>query len=44
MVWMTQYKFTSDAVLAVFASDIYKPEDYIRDLDEYLRSRNDDVS
>jgi acetyltransferase-like isoleucine patch superfamily enzyme len=37
MVWATQYKFTSDAVLLVLASDIYKAEDYIRNYDEFLR-------
>ena len=36
MIWATQYKFSSDAVLLVFASDIYKADDYIRDYDEYL--------
>ena len=36
MVWMTQYKFSADAVLAVLASDLYRAEDYVRDLDEYL--------
>jgi UDP-2-acetamido-3-amino-2,3-dideoxy-glucuronate N-acetyltransferase len=36
MVWATQYKFTSDAVLLVLASDIYKAEDYIRNYNEYL--------
>ncbi len=36
MIWATQYKFTSDAVLLVLASDIYKAEDYIRNYDEYL--------
>jgi acetyltransferase-like isoleucine patch superfamily enzyme len=39
MVWMTQYKFSSDAVLAVLASDIYRAEDYVRDLEEYLRKK-----
>lgn len=38
MIWATEYKFTSDAVLLVLASDIYKAEDYIRDYDEYLAS------
>ncbi|GAB4503912.1 MAG: WxcM-like domain-containing protein [Anaerolineales bacterium] len=37
MIWATEYKFSSDAVLLVLASDIYKAEDYIRDYDEYLR-------
>jgi len=36
MVWATQYKFTSDAVLLVLASDIYKAEDYIRDYEEFM--------
>jgi UDP-2-acetamido-3-amino-2,3-dideoxy-glucuronate N-acetyltransferase len=36
MVWATQYKYTSEAVLLVLASDIYKPEDYIRDYDQFL--------
>ncbi len=37
MIWATEYKFTSDAVLLVLASDIYKADDYIRDYSEYLR-------
>jgi UDP-2-acetamido-3-amino-2,3-dideoxy-glucuronate N-acetyltransferase len=37
MVWGIQYKYTSDAVLLVFASDIYKPDDYIRNYDEFLK-------
>lgn len=37
MVWGTQYKYTSDAVLLVLASDVYKADDYIRNYDEYLR-------
>jgi acetyltransferase-like isoleucine patch superfamily enzyme len=36
MIWATQYKFTQDAALLVFASDLYKAEDYIRDYSEYL--------
>lgn len=36
MIWATQYKFSDDAVLLVYASDIYKAEDYIRNYDEYL--------
>lgn len=36
MVWATQYKYSSDAVLLVLASDIYKADDYVRDYDEYL--------
>lgn len=35
MVWATQYRYSADAVLLVLASDIYKPEDYIRDYTEF---------
>lgn len=37
MVWGIQYKYSSDAVLLVLASDKYKAEDYIRDYDEFLQ-------
>lgn len=36
MVWATQYKYTSDAVLLVLASDVYDADDYIRDYDQFL--------
>lgn len=36
MVWATEYKYSQDAVLLVLASDVYKPEDYIRDYDLFL--------
>lgn len=36
MIWGIQYKYTSDAVLLVLASDTYASEDYIRDYDEFL--------
>lgn len=36
MVWGTQYKFSADAVLLVFASHLYDPDDYIRNFDEFL--------
>ncbi len=35
MVWATQYRYSPDAVLMVLASDVYKPEDYIRDYAEF---------
>jgi acetyltransferase-like isoleucine patch superfamily enzyme len=38
LVWGIQYKYTPDALLAVFASDPYDPADYIRDYDEFLRT------
>jgi UDP-2-acetamido-3-amino-2,3-dideoxy-glucuronate N-acetyltransferase len=40
MVWGSQFRFSSDAVLAVFASRRYEPEDYIRDYAEYLSTRS----
>jgi WxcM-like, C-terminal len=36
MIWSTQHKFSSDAVLLVLASDIYRADDYIRNYDDYL--------
>lgn len=38
MIWTTLYKFSSDAILLVFASAYYDPEDYIRDYEVYLQS------
>ena len=35
VVWGIQYRFSPDAVLAVFASHAYDNEDYIRDYDEF---------
>ncbi|MCC2957032.1 WxcM-like domain-containing protein [Massilia sp. IC2-477] len=40
MVWGIQYKYSSDAVLLVFASHHYDSADYIRNYDEYLRLVN----
>lgn len=36
MVWGVQYKYSPDAVLMVLASDVYNPEDYIRDYEEFI--------
>lgn len=36
-VWGIQYKYTSDAVLMVLASDPYDPDDYIRDYSEFRK-------
>ena len=36
MIWGIQYKYSRDAVLLVFASEYYEPEDYIRDYDQFL--------
>lgn len=35
MIWGTQYKYSEDAVLLVFASHYYDANDYIRDHDTY---------
>jgi hypothetical protein len=35
MIWAAQFKYSSDALLLVFASDLYDPADYIRDYDEF---------
>lgn len=36
MTWGTQYRYSSDAVLGVFASQPYDHDDYIRDYDDFL--------
>jgi acetyltransferase-like isoleucine patch superfamily enzyme/dTDP-4-dehydrorhamnose 3,5-epimerase-like enzyme len=36
MTWATQYRYSADAVLLVLASDVYDPDDYIRDYEEFL--------
>lgn len=35
-MWREMYDFSSDAVLMVLASELYDPDDYIRDYDEFL--------
>jgi UDP-2-acetamido-3-amino-2,3-dideoxy-glucuronate N-acetyltransferase len=37
MTWAAQYKYSQNAVLAVFASHSYDAADYIRDYEEYLK-------
>jgi UDP-2-acetamido-3-amino-2,3-dideoxy-glucuronate N-acetyltransferase len=36
MIWVTQYKYSHDAILLVVASDNYDPDGYIRNYDEFL--------
>lgn len=36
MIWGTQYRYSPDAVLLVFASRSYEAEDYLRTYDEFL--------
>lgn len=35
MVWSEMYDFSPDAILVVFASDYFKPGDYIRDYKKF---------
>jgi hypothetical protein len=39
MIWGTQYRYSPDAVLLVFASRPYEAEDYLRTYDEFLSER-----
>jgi len=39
MIWAVQYRYSTDALLLVFASDSYDAGDYIRDYDEFLSAR-----
>ena len=43
MIWGTQYRYSSDAVLLVLASHSYDPADYIRKYDEFLAAARDEV-
>jgi acetyltransferase-like isoleucine patch superfamily enzyme len=36
LVWASQFRYDPDAVLLVFASHPYDPDDYIREYDEFL--------
>lgn len=36
MIWASQYAYTPDALLLVFASHDYAPDDYIRDYNEFV--------
>jgi hypothetical protein len=38
MVWGTQYQYSADALLLVFASHHYDPKDYIRDYREFVEA------
>lgn len=38
MTWAAQYKYSTNAVLAVFASHSYDPDDYLRDYEEYMKA------
>ena len=42
MVWAVQYKYSTDAVLLVFASEHYDASDYIRDYEEFRNLTHED--
>lgn len=35
-VWRVHYKYSPDAILLAFASDVYQPDDYIRNYEEFV--------
>ena len=37
LTWGVQYKYSQDAVLLVFASEFYDPDEYIRDYAEFMQ-------
>lgn len=37
LIWGVQYKYTPDAIMLVLASDIYNPDDYIRDYEDFIK-------
>lgn len=39
MIWGTQYRYSPDAVLLVFASRPYEADDYLRNYDDFLAER-----
>ena len=42
-IWREMFDFSEDAVLMVFASELYDESDYIRDYDEFLAMVNKDT-
>jgi len=43
LIWGIQYKYSSDAVLLVFCSDLYDANDYIRSYSDYINLIQDAV-
>ena len=37
MIWHEMYDFKGNTILLVLSSKVFKPEDYIRDYEEYLK-------
>ena len=40
MTWGVQYKYSPDAMLLVFASDYYDPDDYVRDYNQFMELKD----
>lgn len=40
MVWKDMYDFSEDSILLVLASEVYKPDEYIRDFNEFIKEVN----
>jgi UDP-2-acetamido-3-amino-2,3-dideoxy-glucuronate N-acetyltransferase len=38
MIWGKQWQYSADAALLVFASELYDPDDYIREYGEFTRA------
>jgi dTDP-4-dehydrorhamnose 3,5-epimerase-like enzyme len=43
-IWATQKDFTRDAVLMVLASEVYNPEEYIRNYQEFVAAKRTTAS
>ena len=43
MTWGTQSNFTQGATLLVIASDLYDPEDYIRNYQDFLKAKSGEI-
>lgn len=41
MTWGVQYKYSSDAILLVLASESYSADDYIRDYDDFIKLKSE---
>jgi len=43
MIWKDMYDFSEDSVLLCLASEHYKPDEYIRDYDEFVKIINEET-
>ncbi len=40
MTWKNMFNFSEDSILLVLASEIYNPEEYIKDFNEFIKEVN----